>query len=218
MAFVGISGSLCTEVRSKIRTMRDKEIVYTVGEFQTRAPISVTGNESWFVKKVWQNKMHLISEMPSEWLANKFEAIDFHFSGPGFTLTCRSTDPLKLPPMYRNNYPDVYVTFQEGEEMPLSVINEHIQKAKQRTEITDRWKKIENQVNQFLENCKSLNEAIKLWPDLKLYIPAEYIERLERKAAKAEKVQSNAAAVLAGINTEEIQAAAVIARISGAGV
>jgi len=59
---------------------------------------------------------------------------------------------------------------------------------------------------------------LKLWPDLKLYIPNEFIARVERKAAKAEKSESSAASILAGINTEEIHAAAVIARMSGANV
>jgi len=51
-----------------------------------------------------------------------------------------------------------------------------------------------------------------------VYIPSEFIDRVERKSAKGERTESTAAAFLATINTEEVQAAAVIARISGASI
>jgi len=217
MAFVGISANLTSAVRNQIHTMRNAELNATIGETTSRIPITVTGNERWFIEKVWLNKLNLLSEIPSEWLA-KFEAVDFHFSGPDFKLDCRAEGNFKLPPIYRGSYPDVYVTFNVGDDMPVDIINEHIIKAKQRSEILQRWEKVAKQVYDFLDNCKSLNEALKLWPDLKLYIPNEFIARVERKAAKAEKSESSAASILAGINTEEIHAAAVIARMSGANV
>ncbi len=217
MAFVGISQNLVNEVRDHIRYMRDHELSASLGQEPSRITLDVTGNERWFVQKVWENKQHLISEMPASWL-HKNTAVDFHFSGPDFKLQCRSEKEVLLPPQYRSGYPDVYVHFEEGEEMPTELINDHVSRAKMRTEISERWRKVETQVREFLNNCKSLNEALKLWPDLKVYIPDEFIDRVERKAAKGEKTQSNAAAFLSTINTEEVQAAAVIARMSGANV
>jgi len=174
MAFVGISQNLVNEVRDHIRYMRDHELSASLGQEPSRITLAITGNERWFIEKVWENKQHLISEMPASWL-HKNTAVDFHFSGPDFKLQCRSEKEVLLPPQYRSGYPDVYVHFEEGEEMPTELINDHVSKAKMRTEIAERWRKVETQVREFLNNCKSLNEALKLWPDLKVYIPDEYV-------------------------------------------
>jgi len=85
-------------------------------------------------------------------------------------------------------------------------------------EIEKRWETVNNKVVAFLRACKSANEAIKLWPDVKVYFDAEDVKRLEVKTERSGSKDSAAAAALAGIDTGEIMSAAVIARLSGASV
>jgi hypothetical protein len=86
-------------------------------------------------------------------------------------------------------------------------------------QVASKWSQIKDKVITFFRSCKSVNEAIKLWPDVRMYIPTEYMERVERKAARGPgSGPSDAMSVLATMNLEEIQAAAVVARLSGAKV
>jgi hypothetical protein len=57
---------------------------------------------------------------------------------------------------------------------------------------------------------------VTLWPDCKVYIDDEDIARFEKKVVKTASQDSEAAKVLAGLNTDELMGAAVVARLSGA--
>ena len=77
--------------------------------------------------------------------------------------------------------------------------------------ISLKWDKTEEQVMLFLGKCKSLNEAIKLWPHVALYIDDEDLERFNKKVER--KVRTD---VLEGIDTDELTAHAIAAKLSGA--
>lgn len=78
-------------------------------------------------------------------------------------------------------------------------------------EIDLRWQKTLEQVNLFLGKCKSLNEAIKLWPQVALYIEDEDMERFNKKVERKARED-----VLANIDTDELTAMAIAAKLSGA--
>lgn len=228
MAFVGISLDLKNDIRSTIRKMREAE-QNALGP-NPEGKVNFTGSEQWFEDRVWGENKHLRSIVPESWLC-KAESIDFYvlfdYTGEGKPTTSAYTyikrvkaqqgEKFVLPPNYKDSYgtPDVRVSFNADEVLP-----EQLQDIKTYTlknnDIKFRWDKVERQVLDFIENCKSLNEALKLWPDLKVYIPKDYIERVERKPARSEASASRAAEILSEINTDEVQAAAVIARLSGA--
>lgn len=73
-----------------------------------------------------------------------------------------------------------------------------------------KWEGVQVQIREFLEKCKTLNEALKLYPGLKFYVPQEYMDRVEKKVERAEKV-----AKLHGIDTEGLTAAAIAAKLAG---
>jgi len=85
-------------------------------------------------------------------------------------------------------------------------------------EIEARWETVKAKVTQFLNACKSANEAVKLWPEVKTYFDPSDVARIEAKTTRAGSKDSAAAEALAGIDTGEIMSAAVIARLSGAQV
>ena len=65
----------------------------------------------------------------------------------------------------------------------------------------------------FLEACKSLNEGLKLWPDLKYYIPEQYLKKVAEKVEK-KKRPSEALDALKEIDVDQIVANAVMARMA----
>jgi uncharacterized protein with von Willebrand factor type A (vWA) domain len=97
-------------------------------------------------------------------------------------------------------------------------MEEQITYHRQVADINSRWKKVQNDVSKFLESCKSLNEAVKLWPDIKLYVPEQYLKRLNESVAREKKQQEANAALeaLQSIDTDFAVAAAVGARLAQA--
>lgn len=55
---------------------------------------------------------------------------------------------------------------------------------KQYQELSDKWQQIGNDVITYLKSAKSLNSALKNWPDLRAFIPGDYLDRI---AAKPER-------------------------------
>jgi hypothetical protein len=214
MAFVGITDQMCHEVRRKIRSMQNAEFDQ-LGDSPLES-IQLAGDEPWLMEKAWQGRTDLINTLPQDWLRNPEGMVDFNIHCGEVTLGSVRVRSIKfpLPPMYGGNYPTVNITFTE-ENLPETFNGLKDYRTK-RAEVEERWEKVQKAVRSFLENCKSLNEAVKLWPDLRVYIPQDYIARLDKKSERKAKEESNAAAILASIDTNEIQAAAVIARMSGA--
>jgi hypothetical protein len=219
MAFVGITAQMCHEVRQNIKSMRDAELKQ-LGESPAQS-IQLTGDEPWLKDAVWEGRTDLIGLLPSHWFGNP-EFVDFAFYadlGTGkdkhiASKRVREFNKFPLPPMYKNSsYPTVTVKF--GTNVP-EFLKDTVSYSEKYSDIEQRWSKVTDNVNKFISNCKSLNEALKLWPDLRVYIPRYYMDRVNKKPERKEKQESNAAAVLAEINTDEIHASAVIARMSGA--
>ena len=84
-----------------------------------------------------------------------------------------------------------------------------------RRECSKRWEKVQDQVLKFLGSCKSLNEAIKLWPDVRRYIPTDYLKRVDTKVEKT-KTKSAGADALAGVDMDMVNTSLVLARMAGA--
>lgn len=93
-----------------------------------------------------------------------------------------------------------------GAEEAIAAVEIDIQIA----EIRKKWEGIQTQIREFLEKCRTLNEAVKLYPGLRMYVPQEYLDRLDKKVERAEKV-----AKLHGIDTEGLTAAAIAAKLAG---
>lgn len=87
-----------------------------------------------------------------------------------------------------------------------------------RDECAQRWAAVEKQVMGFIEKCKSLNEAVKLWPDLRRYVDRDYIERLDKKVERTKPEASAAAAALKDMDVDLVNSSVVLARMAGAKV
>lgn len=219
MAFVGISRDFMHRVETKIEHMRRAEIK-TLGE--NRPELALHATDPFFMQTVWGEYAHLHAQMPKEWI-NHHENARFKFKIPGatrakehhnwfdFRVSCTSKDGFPIPPKF-STYDEKEC---DGTHPMMAGILDYALKLH---DIDTRWETVAQKVTSFLRACKSANEAIKLWPDVKVYFDAEDVKRLEVKTTRAGSSESNAAQALAGIDTGEIMGAAVIARLSGAQV
>jgi hypothetical protein len=78
--------------------------------------------------------------------------------------------------------------------------------------INERWSKITTDVTEFLDKCKSLNEAVKLFPTVRMYIHSQDLERLDRKVERL----SQRKAIVLDVDTDGLTAAAIAAKLMAA--
>lgn len=228
MAFVGVSTHLSRDIRERIDRMRGAELDSAGANVNSK--FDYVGNESWLKPIFWDGRPDLEALLPAHW-ADKPERVDIYVklvkhvaNGQGKELLARGNFQIKVDekatvaPCFKSNYrPEIVVEYESVDQAPVAM-QPVLQYAVIRDGITNKWNDIREKVLNFVESCKSLNEALKLWPELRMYIPQEYLDRVDRKVTrnKSEDTPSKALEALAGLDTQEIQAAAVVARMHGA--
>lgn len=213
MAYVAISGELKTSVKEQIRYLERKD-VGAIPEVPSSVSLDTIPED--LKDKVWGEHRHLEAMMPKDWkvyrddltLKVKFVSDDCIIHSTTFEVSFKG-DKLPCPP---NTRPYSY-SVEVDQHYPL--VSEYLVYRRKVVEVETRWNKVKVDVMKFLENCKSLNEAIKLWPDIRIYIPKQYIERVEKKAERTASTNS-ALDVLKGIDTDGAVAAAIGARLASA--
>ena len=101
-----------------------------------------------------------------------------------------------------------------AEAHPL--IKEYIDALIIKNEAVARWDGVKLQITSFLESCKTVNKALKLWPDVQRYIPKEYITRVNAVTEKAASSHNTALDALKNINMDAVTTSTVLARMAGA--
>lgn len=226
MAHVAISRDFIARVESKITIMRNAELNALGHEPQ----ISLSPDSPILLNAVWGENLHLRTQLPKAWKSTtgnlrltfntkttqdkttKEGAViqepvsyQFNVTSPGDTI-------FELPPNdYWHSLHEV-----KAEDLSHPDISKIVEYGNAKTEIEYRWIEVGKKVVGFFQSCKSMKEAVTLWPDCKVYINDEDIERFEKKVVKSASQDSEAAKVLAGLNTDELMGAAVVARLSGA--
>lgn len=226
MAYVAISGDLISRVRSKIVTMRNSEVTQTVPNIDKTCAIDAS---YLFNKGCWGEHIDLLEKIPKEWLTQRSDMIvtvvgkadvegaavpvelraSLGFSG----MTAAYARPAR--DSYYDNTKSQY-SLDQLNALPDATVGkaELLQRWRdtiEREAINRKWGKIEHDIVGFLEKCKSLNEAVKLFPGLKMYVDKDDIARMEKKVVRAPREE-----LVAGFDTEGATAAVVAARLMGA--
>jgi hypothetical protein len=213
MAYVAISGELKENVKEQIKNLQRKDSG-SIPAVSSGITLDTIPDD--LKDKVWGEHRHLEAMMPKEWkafrdglsLKVRYVLEDGIVRETNFEVTVSAH--FACPP---NTRPYSF-SIEVDEHYPL--VAEFLVYRKKVAEVDARWDKVRTDVLKFLENCKSLNEAIKLWPDIRIYIPKHYIERIEKKAERS--VSTNSALdILKGIDTDGAVAAAIGARLASAG-
>jgi len=122
--------------------------------------------------------------------------------------------PLSVPIHYQPGSYYPVVEIKAGALGETESAREFVANMRTRNEILDRWAVVRQQVLNFVDKAKSLNEAVRLWPDLRRYIDDEYLERLDRKEERVKPADSEAAKALAQLDPDLITTSTVLARMA----
>ncbi len=214
MAYVAVSQSLRDAVRGLIDSKREKETRLIP---KPNASAQVRGDDPDYLQAVWKEHMSLMPMLPRAWLgevdSGAMRASHDHTLPNGEVISMRSTVSLSFSPrMYVPPKHSVYsVHIEVSPDHPLMV--DVVAYDKQVRDINDRWQKVEADVLRFLDGCKSLNEALKLWPDIRIYVPTQYLHKAEEKTAKAKAAESKAMEILKEIDVDHAVSSAVMVRM-----
>jgi hypothetical protein len=219
MAHVAISKDFLNRVDNKIDNMVRAEL-NTLGN----EPVVTLNPESPVaLKAIWGEHLHLRDLMPKDWKGTN-NSLRLMFNTKQVKLTDEtvpisfafyakpSSGEFEFPP---NGYWNS-TKYIHPDDMTDPALQQIIAYGEAKAEIEARWDLVRTKVVTFFKSCKSMGEAVKLWPDCKVYIDSDDIERFERKVVKTASQDSEAAKVLAGMDTDGLMGAAVVARLSGA--
>ena len=212
MAYVAISGNLINNVSHKIDNLKGAEIK-AIPQVSNHLQLHEAPEDLMLF--VWGEHNHLRNVIPNEWTKTR-ENINLrvNWTTPEgkedyMIYHLEITKKIVCPPDAGGYSHTVPV------DESYHLVSEYVAYYKQVYDIEARWDKVQTQILQFLKGCKSLNEALKLWPDVRIYIHSEDLARVDKKAERS--VSSNSALdILKSIDTDGAVAAAVGARLAGA--
>lgn len=219
MAYVAVTKSLIEEVKGKLNTLRDVEL--RTQQVPAELAIKLQNDKEFhtmLLNRLWEPVEDLRSRLTPynhKKLSVKVKlkgASDCHTD---FQLELKSAPCIYNPEYkYYNETPiDVVVT-----EADHPLLEQLVQAYKDHGATLGRWEGVSKQVVDFIEKCKSINEAIKLWPDVRRYLPQTVLDRLAKKPPRAEKEESEALQALRNIDMAAVTTSTVIARLAGAQV
>ena len=219
MAYVRRTQTLMEDVSNTVISMMHAELSKTKKalSIEIGTPLHDEVRKA-VIKAAWHEAPDLVDKLPDSWC--KFESsIRVKFdSGDDWNnvrkdLEVADTDKIKLPPTY-NKWNDVKLNSATWSPTITSWLAEiHAQEAKD-NEVKDMFNGISDQLTSFLGKHASLNTAIKEMPELKLYVPDEYIARLEQKSAPRTQTQTQSVVEDLDIDVDNITRLAVAHRMT----
>ena len=216
MAYVAISANLVSSTQNNIIKMRDKEKAAVTAPSDR---INVSNKDANLELLIWGDHLRLRDQMPSEWKKtyNRINArIQYEWAPEtvsSFDFIFESVDPIEVPQCNENSYYGHNITVDANSHLLPPQARAALEHQKFCRQTDAKWKDVKDNVTKFLESAKSLNEALKLWPALALYINDEYIDRVNNNP-KREKTASKAEEILASISIDDLTAAAVASKLT----
>lgn len=222
MATVYITAELISRVKSKISNMHTAERKSDLPDIDKN--INADASQIFNIGCWGAEHVHLINVIPKDWLV---EVKDGNVSVKGLM---EDGSELKAEARFCGMFsarqrPSHDYWNRSASELTIDQVRELAPDTVGRTELLQRWEdtliardiaarwaKVEKDITEFLKKCKSLNEAVKLFPNVRMYLHHDDIERLERKVERA----SQRKAIVEAVDTEGLTAAAIAAKLSEA--
>lgn len=222
MATVYITKELITRVKQRINNMRRAERSADVPNFDKN--IFVDASQMYNLGCWGAKHVHLINQIPKDWLQATTDAnitikgtLD---DGRNLATVARFSGLTSAYHRPKDSYyskSDSELTLTEVRALPEEMLGraELLQRWDEAVialDIDAKWEKVETDIAEFLKKCKSLNEAVKLFPNVTMYIDAEDMQRLNRKVERA----SQRKLIVESYDTDGLTAAAIAAKLAEA--
>jgi hypothetical protein len=223
MASVYITDELKKRTAEVINKMRKQEISNDAPNYDNSC--NVDASHLYHLGCWGKEHIHLLHIIPKDWLRVE-STVSIAVEGNnecGQTITFTQSFDSKVPVFYGRPSTDYWNRVMS--KLHIDDIRAMPEETPGRAEIlrrwdnelivrsiNDRWAKVSEDVTQFLGKCKSLNEAVKLFPTVRMYIHRDDLERLDRKVERA----SERKAIVKDVDTDGLTAAAIAAKLMAA--
>lgn len=176
MAYVGITHALKGEIRGTIRQLAQKEL-NALGPVPEIVPTISEAEEAY-----WGPYIHLRDVIPTLWKGSERHVTLIARGKEGETiLHTHYTFNQHIPTPPRCHTMLVTLSYEDERVKRFA---EHYYNSK---DIQDRWTGVRDTLMDFLNTCKSLNEAVKLMPEIVHYVPKYMLDKLEEKRGPRSK-------------------------------
>ena len=206
MALVRVSKILLMDVKNKIVQMKDlshKKVIAPMEPAKDKALEDQLFDVG--LDKLWGEHKHFMTELPKTWLRitqrMDVQIIEAEHKIPEIMITRNFAIPGGV-----QHYTYIEVKIKAA-SVPVSCMEKIKVWAAALREHEKKYNEVAVQVRAFLESCKSLNDAVKRYPDLLLYIPQHYKDSMEEKRVAKDKKEK---APVPEINRDLITSIAVI--------
>lgn len=220
MALVRISQNLVDVVTNRIIGLQTNEIETHHKRANPAADAAIVNEVLTLAERhAWGDHIHLKPMIPSAWL-KKEPSIDSVISYPAAEGILGRYPEIKfqvavtLPPGTSTGYQYYQYNFSIEQLTPESAEKVRAYFTEQEA-IRTKFESVKNQVAKFLHSCKSLNDAVKKYPDILLYVPQEYKDRLERKVERGARGEKDEDSSVPEIDRALITSIGVIGAITG---
>jgi hypothetical protein len=221
MAYVRRTQQLVESVVFKVADMKDAELqaLYKRDDIDIGTPLYKEALKA-ALDSAWVEAPDLIDKMPDTW-CRKENVLGIRFRGEGktdyvaYTLETANDDKIKLPPSF-SRWDTLEITHSHMTPLIKAWVDGRYESEKKKQSTIDLFGNISKQLTDFLESHASLNTALKEMPELELYVPAEYLDKIKEKTVKAAKKEVTTAEDL-NIDVDALTRAAVAHRITSAG-
>lgn len=218
MATVKITNDLLERTSRKVDHMRDVEIKSLAPSFGMRTYMDVS--HIYHLCTWGEDYIPLINQIPESWLV-KTEEASFRIKCEGYTDDIRVaakglSRAFNPPTTERWGHSGVAGCTEEfllglpSHMTGLTELRAELQVAKTAEDLRLKWKKIGADVSEFLKKCTTLNEAIKLFPNIRMYINLDDLERHDRKIEKS----ANRKSIVENLDMDSLTAAAIASKLS----
>jgi len=222
MAYVRKTDTLAHDIKRRVREMRQTAVeAHSSDTLEIGTPLHNAFRTS-VDSAAWAAAPELKGKLPANWLVtpsgNRVYARVKTLSGDVISLHVEASqsNPWKLPPDqdegYRYRY-DITVEVRHQEQIVKDWINAESDRSEKRSKIEDDYRKVESQLEQFMNSHASLNSALKEMPALELYVPDEYMRRIKIKTPPREKAIQSTAVTDLGIDVDALTSAGIAHRI-----
>ena len=220
MATVNITKEFKERVESRIRKMHHKELESELPHLNK--PQQLDAAYLYHYGCWGKDNMHLVHELPKDWLG-KIDDVQIAIKGvteegkkTACTIRFTGVNGYKRPRDSYYSKAESEITYDDLAALPdvvtgkaeaMQAWEEH----KQVVVLDTKWSKVKEDILEFLGKCKTLNEAVRLFPTVRLYIHRDDLERLDRKIERFTERKK----IVEEMATDELTAAAIAARLAG---
>lgn len=218
MARVTISNALVDSVNRNLKAFKQRELN------QLHNPtngLSFSANEPFIQEHMWEGRLDLQSLLPQSWLYKGKREIGFEFNCTDmvseinwYEADARIEIDFTTHPVPRHMSEGRQIIRVSPEVSAQYGMDKLIKYKADHEAVVERYRKVREDVKTFLEKCKSLNEALKLWPAIAAYVDKCYVDKVNEVKPKGERRISEAMDALAKIDVDAVQATAVAARLA----